>query len=193
MSAPLCHVDLSMCPDEYTAPIQHDSTSLGFTSARHLRARGLKAIAPASSVGAVCVTICTASASVARSRTTPLFVRRHAYMWCSDIFPCRDRQEIQLSLTQFNDMNTAFKAMWEDWLDNAPRSYQLDIFDNSVPQGMVIKYGQNRCLWNPHDTGAENIYWRKSFDLKNTFRITVAFATHYAYAVFVVVWSRPQN
>ncbi|TFK78611.1 hypothetical protein K466DRAFT_570731 [Polyporus arcularius HHB13444] len=92
-----------------------------------------------------------------------------------------DRPEIQLPISQLDAINTAFKTMWHNWLAKAPDSYQVPIFDNAVPQGMVIKYGQNRCIWSPEDLDGENSYWSHSFDLKKIFRITVAFAAHYAY------------
>ncbi len=77
-------------------------------------------------------------------------------------------------------LNDTIKTQYDDWLSEAPDTYQCAVVKGAVPTCIRIRYGQNRRIACDGQVRDDARYWEKDFDLPHIARIQLAIAKHYA-------------
>ena len=93
----------------------------------------------------------------------------------------RTRGNMTFSIEQLMALNTTIKNNYHAWYRNAPASYKRPTFQNSVPQGFAVRYGQNRLIYKPDrvEQAALAEYWNLDINFSKVARIGLAIPVHY--------------
>lgn len=82
----------------------------------------------------------------------------------------------------------SFKKTFKPWYTHrdAPSGYAFPEIDDSVPVVAILSYGKNRDVGNGDIEDEPTIaavarMWEREFDYSHAWKMTVAFASHYAY------------